>query len=705
MPSGPYSGEEGKLHSRNGRNAKRTRRRFRQLKCVLVLAIAALRAAGLASPSPALHTIQQVRTLAPSDAGRGYPVHLERAQVSYVQSCPGTLFLMDRTGGIRAQVSAEECRGIGPGDLVTVDGATGVGQPAPLIVHARIRLRGRAVLPPAPLVDYEQLNSGTHDADWVAVSGIIQAAVPANGNNAQLLLSLSFGQDQVHITTAAPSVNTSLSLVDAKVQLRAVVDNRFNARNLVNASDLFMPDLSFLQVLEGAPPDPFALRMVSVGSIGLPGQGVAGHRVHTRGIVTYTWGAENFAMMGEGRGIFVTSQSPAPLKLGDLVDVVGFPSAGEYTVYLDHATVHPIDKAPVPQPVHVTAAQTLSGEWDAQPIETEGVLVDSSPGPSGIETLLLNENRTSFIVVMPRNAPGEVHPYETGSRLRVSGICVIHTDNNHNPRELNVLLRSSADVQLLKAPPWWTLRHALLMAGILAGLVLIAIVWNALLSRQVRAQTRQIRAQLDQSRKLREQTEAAHQEKIEALANLMIVQNELLSAQEKLRFQATHDPLTGLWNRAALLDALHREVARMLRTGSPMAVLLLDVDHFKQVNDTHGHLVGDAVLQEIGRRITGVTRPYDVAGRYGGEEFLVILPECGPDEARHSAERIRLSIGSAPIRGGEAEVHLTVSVGATVTSVQPDSEAALLREADLALYQAKSAGRNRAVLYGAELAP
>jgi len=652
-----------------------------------------------------LHTVQEVRTLTPSDAARGYPVHLERAQITWVQSCPGTVFLLDATGGIRAETGAEECAGLCPGDLVTLDGNTGAASPAPVIAHARIGPRGHTSLPQAPLQSYDRLSSGSYDAQWVAVEGVVEAAVPAPGQTQHIVLTFAVGQDQVQVTTAAAGDNGLLSLVDARVRLRAVLDNHFNARNLLVGSNLFMPDLSYLQVLDPPAPNPFALPLFDVPNIGLPGQGGNGHRVHTRGVVTYTWGSENFAIMGAGRGIFVTSQEPASLKIGDVVEVIGFPAAGEYTVYLDHGTVRRMGRAAVPEPVHVTASQTLSGEWDAQPIATEGVLVDRSPGPRGIETLLLNDKGTSFLVVMPHDDPGQIGALEPGSRVRVSGICVVHTDNNHNPRELNVLLRSAADVKLLKSPPWWTLRHALLVAGILAGLVLIVIVWNALLSRQVHTQTRQIRAQLDQARKLREQAEAAHQEKIDALANLMIVQNELLAAQEKLRFQATHDPLTGLWNRAALLDALHREVARMLRTGSPMAVLLLDVDHFKQVNDTHGHLVGDAVLQEIGRRITGVTRPYDVAGRYGGEEFLVILPECGPDEARHSVDRIRLAIGSTPIRGGDVEVRLTVSVGATVTSVQPDSEAALLREADLALYQAKSAGRNRAVLYGAELAP
>lgn len=255
---------------------------------------------------------------------------------------------------------------------------------------------------------------------------------------------------------------------------------------------------------------------------------------------------------------------------------------------------------------------------------------------------------------------------------------------------------------LLASPPWWTLRHALMLIGILAAAAMVILVWNGLLRRRVHAQTRQIRKQLAGSRLLRQQAEAATQEKAKALENLMAVQQELLAAQEKLQFQATHDPLTGLLNRAALLESLRREVARSQRTGTPFGILLLDLDHFKQVNDTHGHLAGDAALQEIGQRLMRATRPYDVTGRYGGEEFLVVLPGCGREETELSAERIRSTVGSVPFRAGEMEFFLTVSVGATIASERPESEPALLQQADLALYQAKSGGRNRTVIYRAQ---
>jgi two-component system, cell cycle response regulator len=179
---------------------------------------------------------------------------------------------------------------------------------------------------------------------------------------------------------------------------------------------------------------------------------------------------------------------------------------------------------------------------------------------------------------------------------------------------------------------------------------------------------------------------------------ILSLQRNLISAQEKLRFQATHDALTGLWNRGALLDLLHSEIERTLRTNASMGILMLDVDHFKPVNDNFGHLAGDAVLREVARRVQRATRPYDTTGRYGGEEFLVILPSCDCNQTMNSAERICASVAAAPFLVDGKEIRLTTSIGATVVPDYASSETEILSLADMGLYQAKSEGRNRAVL-------
>jgi len=130
---------------------------------------------------------------------------------------------------------------------------------------------------------------------------------------------------------------------------------------------------------------------------------------------------------------------------------------------------------------------------------------------------------------------------------------------------------------------------------------------------------------------------------------ILTLQRDLIDAREELRSQAMHDVLTGIWNRGAVLDQLSRELDRSTRAKTTTGVLMLDLDHFKKVNDTYGHLTGDAVLREVAKRVTESIRSYDTVGRYGGEEFVVVLPNCGTAEIEQNAERIRLAISSVPI--------------------------------------------------------
>ena len=179
---------------------------------------------------------------------------------------------------------------------------------------------------------------------------------------------------------------------------------------------------------------------------------------------------------------------------------------------------------------------------------------------------------------------------------------------------------------------------------------------------------------------------------------ILNLQNDLLEAHSSLQFESAHDPLTGLWNRRAILQLLQKELERRSRTGAPLSVMMADIDHFKEINDTHGHLAGDAVLQETARRLAGAVRSYDSVGRYGGEEFLILIPGCTPFDLAVSAERIRHSVSNEPVHYVSGEVPVTLSLGfASVASISQrnvNSES-LIRAADTALYLAKANGRNR----------
>jgi diguanylate cyclase (GGDEF)-like protein len=184
--------------------------------------------------------------------------------------------------------------------------------------------------------------------------------------------------------------------------------------------------------------------------------------------------------------------------------------------------------------------------------------------------------------------------------------------------------------------------------------------------------------------------------RLRAGRRILDLQSQLMSAQEALREQAARDPLTGIWNRNAIFDTFRRELARAEREGSPLCIVMLDIDHFKNLNDTHGHMAGDAVLREFTGRIAASLRPYDAVGRYGGEEFLVVLPGCTLESGVRHAERLRGLITNNSFDTSEGRHTVSCSLGvASISPGGPNDPDSLIRAADAALYRAKRNGRDR----------
>lgn len=236
---------------------------------------------------------------------------------------------------------------------------------------------------------------------------------------------------------------------------------------------------------------------------------------------------------------------------------------------------------------------------------------------------------------------------------------------------------SIAEIDFRITPRWWQsweLRAALLLLAA-AGLALLWRWRTNLLMRQKRALELAV-----QSR-----TEDLEREKA-----------ELLRAREQMRHYAEHDDLTGLWNHRIIMERLRSEVDRSQRDLSPVSIILVDLDHFKAVNDNFGHPAGDRVLKEVAAIFLRSVRSYDWVGRYGGEEFLLILPGTDFESAKVRAEQLRQEVSAAMILEGAASIRITASFG--VASGFPSSYETLIRSADRALYRAKGAGRNCVML-------
>jgi len=183
--------------------------------------------------------------------------------------------------------------------------------------------------------------------------------------------------------------------------------------------------------------------------------------------------------------------------------------------------------------------------------------------------------------------------------------------------------------------------------------------------------------------------------RLRAGERILELEDRLVEARESMRFQATHDLLTSLWNRGVIVELLSREIHRSRREKSCTAVMMCDIDHFKLVNDQHGHSIGDVVLREVARRLHHSVRSYDMVGRYGGEEFLVILNKCDASSAAGRAENIRAAISRKPFQARSKSLPVTISIGLALSTDFENREVdEIIQEADAALYAAKAAGRN-----------
>jgi diguanylate cyclase (GGDEF)-like protein len=226
-------------------------------------------------------------------------------------------------------------------------------------------------------------------------------------------------------------------------------------------------------------------------------------------------------------------------------------------------------------------------------------------------------------------------------------------------------------------PPWWKSLPFQLILVVVLSLIAIEVVRfreRGLVASKARLQT-----------VVRERTEQLELEK-----------QQLTEAREALRELASRDPLTGLLNRRAIYDVLAREMSRVSREGTALTAVMIDLDHFKEINDTHGHMVGDEVLREIARRLTDAVRSYDTVSRYGGEEFLLLMPDGDASMSRDRLLRVHNAVCCEPIQFPGGEVSLTCSFGVSILfSDQSLTVEQFIDRADRALYDAKRTGRNR----------
>ncbi len=646
---------------------------------VLLAAACASGAAQKADKAPrTLRTIAMAREahdLPLEVAARHYPVHLHAVVTyydPYIDKRHGAIFVHDASGSIFIAVPPLPILPLLAGTVVDVVGVTGVGDYAPVVAEARISVVGQSHVPrtaqPATLT---QLHSGAMDGQWVEVEGRVHSVryQPMNVN-----LELATDEGEVTATTVREPLAQYDTLVDSLVRVHANAAPVFNQKRQLVGTHLFFPTLKEMTVVQRAPADPFSSPLVPISRLLQFNVGVGPpQRVHVRGTVTLQWPDRMLCIQQGSDGLCLQTPQGEKVEIGRLVDAIGFPAMREFKPTLDDATFRiaagdGATQATPMLPKAVSAESATRGDFDREFVSVEGQLVGQAV-LTDQATLILRSGNILFAALLPRQSSDPpILPWKEGSILRVSGVCGVVVDSKTTtegvgivqPVSANVLLRDAGDVIVLHAPSWWTPEHALTLLAGFAPVVMVFVTWVVVLRRQVEEQTRAIRL-----------------------------------SEERLRHVSQHDSLTGLPNRALLLDRTQMALKRIKRFEGFVGLLMVDLDGFKEVNDTLGHIEGDRVLCEAANRIRGAVRQTDTVARLGGDEFVVLLPDLHfASEAETIAAKI-VSVLAVPVDVGSAAVKVSGSVGVCTSSDPETPMEKLFQSADTAMYQAKRLGKNR----------
>ncbi len=631
----------------------------------------AVAASGEAASAPAgqlptLTTAIQAHSLTSKEAARGYPIHL-RAVITFFEPTIANdgwvaMFVHDPTGCIFVFVKSGSVAPIPSGTLIDLRGVSAPGWFAPVVAHPQIKVIGYAGLPENPQrPNFAQLWSGIEDSQWVELEGVVHSIVNENGH---IILQMIMDDRPITVNMGSEPGAAYSGLIDSKIRIRGNAGAVFDAKHdhMIGVR-LTCPNLSAVKVLEAPPSDPFKLQSVPIDRLlrwDLAPSLV--HRVRLQGRVTLQWPGTSVCIQDAKQGICAQTAQNTHLRNGELIDIAGFVRAEGGSPTLNDAVFRSSDSSadmPVPA-VPATADEIMAGGHDSQLISIDGQLISRDLSSSDT-TLLVNTGKFIFKAILPQSMSGqESKAWENGSVLRITGISSVQVEEQRSglrfvtaaPTTFRVLLRSPADVVVLKRPSWWTPSHALIVLAVALAGTLVVLGWVTLLRKRLR------------------------------------------ESEERFRHMALHDALTGLATRLLLDDHLDIAVQSAIRHETGLALLMVDLDKFKNINDTFGHHGGDEVLRVTASRLTQAVRKTDTVARMGGDEFVVLLPDLSD---QHLVEGIAAKIVKSlaePIPFAGREIRISVSVGVCTSAAGGLDEEALLRCADNALYQAKAKGRN-----------
>lgn len=706
---------------------------------LLLVAVAPAPArASQAPPLRALLTADRVHGLTYAESLGEYPVHLLGEQVLYYDQKLGLLFIHDSSGGVYVDMREQAALPLHPGDIIDVDGVSSPGGYAPIVGRPRIRLMGSRPLPLPRRSSLDHLLTGVEDCRWVEVEGVVRSvqetqritsyADQAASGGGTILVTLATGIGRLDVIVEDASGFDHADLIDANVIVRGVSGPRFNQSRQLIGVHLFSQGLAQFQVVQRGVIDPFSLPIHAISSVmNYEAGATPEHRIRVRGIVTANRDGRFLSISDGKHGLFVRTSATRDLNVGDVVEVVGFPTMGEYTPVLEDVVYRKIGTGTLPAPTVVTTAELFKGGADAELVRVRGRLLKHTRTLRDHNLLISADDRTFAAVLLAGPGADPLADLREGSILEVTGTCLVEVFPDDTPRAVQILLRSRQDVLVVSAASWWTAQRTMAAIGVLLLVVMGAVGWITRLRYRVRAQMAALRKAREESaaiadlanamqevamhRKLSPRVSAAGSEQIAQLGigfNKMLTELEegalaTRQAEAKLQQQALTDELTGLPNRRLLSDRLAQSLALAEREQRLLALLYIDLDGFKAVNDSLGHKIGDLLLVEVAGRLHTRIRHADTLARIGGDEFTVILTTLrSAAEAEVVAASLLRSL-SQPFLIEGYEMSIGASVGISLFPRDATDPMALLQQADSAMYAAKTSGKNQVQCFNPEL--